>query len=231
MTEDRRDRGSVDPVWENKYRDGHAENYPWDVVVSFVFRNAPRDRPRSEIRILEVGFGTGSNLWFAAREGFDVAGIEASPSAVAYAQDRFAREQLKGDLRRGDFTTLPFADESFDLVIDRGSLVCVGNRAQHKAISEIHRVLRRHGRFLYNGYADSHSSYRAGEPGADGVTLNITAGTLTGVGQLHFVSRSELDELFANGWELIQVQRREWTEMLEAAGGIHSEWVVVAEKR
>ena len=231
MTENEWEGETIDPVWEKKYSEGHAEKYPWDIVVSFVFRNAPNDRARRDVHILEVGFGAGNNLWFAAREGFSVAGIEGSPSAVDYARARFEREQLEGDLRLGDFTELPFEDESFDLVIDRGSLVCVGKKAHRKAISEIHRVLRRGGKFLYNGYADSHSSYRAGERGADDVTINIKGGTLAGVGQLHFVSRSEIDELFASDWELRQIQRREWSEMLKAVSDIHAEWVVIAEKR
>ena len=90
---------SFDPIWEEKYASGHSQNYPWDAVVSFVFRHAPRSIPRSEVKILEVGFGTGANLWFAAREGFDVSGIEGSKTAVLGARNRFAKENIAGDLR------------------------------------------------------------------------------------------------------------------------------------
>lgn len=220
----------IDPIWEEKYASGHAQNYPWDMVVSFVFRNAPRDRPRSEVRILEVGFGTGPNLWFAAREGFAVSGIEGSVSGVEFAQKRFASEGLTGDLRAGDFTQLPFEDGSFDLVIDRCSLVCVGQSAQEKAVSEIHRCLRKGGCFLHNAYGDSHSSFRGGKLGNDGLVTEITGGTLVGVGQLHFTSRAEINERFSAGWRLMQVQRREWTDMLSVSGDVHAEWVVIAEK-
>ena len=44
---------------------------------------------------------------------------------------RFEREGLSGDLRVGNFTSLPFDDNSFDLVIDRASLCCIG--AESKA--------------------------------------------------------------------------------------------------
>ena len=108
---------SFDPVWEEKYSQGHSERYPWDHVVSFVFRNYPRHKLRKDVKILEVGCGTGSNLWFAAREGFQVAGIDASPSAIAYAQQRFAADGLTGDLRQGDFTELPHESNSFDLAL------------------------------------------------------------------------------------------------------------------
>lgn len=221
---------TIDPIWEEKYAAGHVQNYPWDLVVSFVFRNVPQDRPRSEIKILEMGFGTAPNLMFAAREGFKVAGVEGSSSAVELAVERFKHEGLSGDLRVGDFTNLPFDDDSFDLIIDRASLCCVGAEAQKQAISEVHRCLLKGGRFMHNTYADSHSSMLSGERGADGLIYNITSGTLVGVGQLHFTSRSEINEHFTDGWSLLQVQRREWVDMLSVSGDIHSEWAVVAEK-
>src|SRR5262245_53509995 len=119
---------TFDPIWEDAiYGQGQKiSRYPFDIVVTFVYRNYPRHKPRHDVRILEVGCGSGNNLWFAAREGFQVAGIDGSSSAIAYAQKRFAEEGLTGDLRVGDFTQLPFESDSFDLAIDRGSLTCCG---------------------------------------------------------------------------------------------------------
>jgi cyclopropane fatty-acyl-phospholipid synthase-like methyltransferase len=124
---------TIDPVWEEKYSAGHAERYPWDCIVTFVYRYYPRDKQKQDVRILEVGCGAGSNLWFAAREGFDVTGIEGSASAIQYAQERFKLENLKGDLRVGDFTALPFTDNTFDLVIDRGSTYLCGPKCWQKS--------------------------------------------------------------------------------------------------
>jgi SAM-dependent methyltransferase len=221
---------TFDPIWEEKYAAGHAQRYPWDAVVSFVFRNAPRDRPRGDVRILEVGCGTASNLWFAAREGFSVAGIDASASAIATARQRFAEEGLAGRLEVGDFTRLAFDDASFDCVVDRASLTCCGLAALRQALAEVHRVLKPGGRLFFNPYADSHSSARAGRPMADGLTTDIAGGTLVGVGQIHFVGRREIDELFTAGWKLNQVERLELADMLGPQGGVHAEWRVIAEK-
>lgn len=222
---------SLDPVWDEKYAAGHEQRYPWDVVVSFVFRNAPRDRDRSSIRILEVGCGTGANLRFAAREGFTVAGIDGSCHAIARARRRFDEEGIEGDLRIGSFTELPFDDNSFDLVIDRAALTCCREKHLQSAVSEIGRVTKKRGRFLFNPYSDLHTSYDRGSRATGGVIENIQGGSLVDVGHIHFVSRSEIDQLFMDAWKFIMVQHVECVDALGGAGGIHAEWRVILERR
>lgn len=221
---------NLDPIWEKKYSKGHTQLYPWDLVVSFIFRNFPPNLLRKDFKILELGFGTGSNVWFAAREGFQVYGIEASKSAVLFAKKRFELDSLEGDLRLGSFTELPFFDNYFDLVIDRCSLVCVGYNDQKKAINETRRVLRQGGSFLHNTYGKNHSSYLSGEEGKDGLTSNIVHGTLVDNGKLCFSSRKDIIEKFKNGWRLKQIERRKNTETLNYNNSIHEEWVVIAQK-
>jgi SAM-dependent methyltransferase len=220
---------TFDPIWEEKYAAGHVVRYPWDAVVSFVFRNFPKDKPRSAVRILEVGCGTGSNLWFAAREGFNVTGVDGSASAVNAALLRFKEDGLCGDLRVADFTSLPFDDNNFDLVIDRGSLVCCGFEMGKRAIAEIHRVMKKGGRFLFNPYSDRHSSFSAGRLGPDGLVLDVAAGSMVGVGQICFYGRQQVISALRE-FRLNSLQHMEWTEMLDPAWLVHAEWRAVAEK-
>ena len=48
----------IDPVWEEKYSAGQEVRYPVDGIANFVYHNAPKDRPRHEVKVLEVGCGT-----------------------------------------------------------------------------------------------------------------------------------------------------------------------------
>ena len=217
-------------IWEAKYSSGLFQKYPWDTVVSFVVNNAPRDRPRSQVEIMEVGFGSGPNLWFGAREGFKVSGIEASASAVEFTERRFQSEGINGDLRLGTFTELPFGNDAFDLIIDRAALACVGKDGHDKSIAEVYRCLRKGGRFLHIAYGDSHSSMRNGEMSSNGQISNISSGALLGIGPIYFTSRTEIDKRFSHGWRLLNVQRRECIDMLQACSEVHTEWVVIAEK-
>jgi ubiquinone/menaquinone biosynthesis C-methylase UbiE len=220
---------SFDPIWEIKYAAGHEERYPWDAVVSFVFRNYPRHKSREEIKILEVGCGTASNLWFAAREGFQVAGIEGSPSAVHTAQERFRSEGLRADLRLGDFTQLPFASAQFDLVIDRGSLVCCDVESAKKAVEEIHRVMLPGGRFFFNPYSEHHSSRSSGHTDENGLTHNITEGSMTNVGQICFYSRRQVQDVL-HKFSILSLEHIERSDHLHPSRTVHAEWRAVAEK-
>ena len=133
---------SFDPIWEELYGQGSIARCPYDFVASFAFRNAPKDKARKDIKILEIGCGSGNNLWFLAQEGFSVSGVDGSAAAIDAAKRRFTDDGLTGDLTAGDFTKLAHPNSSFDLVIDRGALTCCGTSSIKKAIAEVSRVLK-----------------------------------------------------------------------------------------
>ena len=214
--------------WIAKYRDGHSQSYPWDAVVSFVLRHAPRDRPREAVRILEVGCGTGANLWFAAREGFDVSGLELSEDAISAARQRFHDDGLNADLNVGSFESLPFSDGSFDLVIDRAALTCADRLGIERAISEIARVTRAGGRFFMNVYADGHSSAFSHGAGGSGTVLEPDLGSLAGQGRITFLSKADIRELLDTSWHIEAMQRVELDDQMRPDDGMHTEWRVVA---
>lgn len=223
---------TIDPIWEQKYEAGHSQKYPWDAVVSFVFRHARRiGKANKDIHILEVGCGTGSNLWFAAREGFNVAGVDGSPSAINTLRQRFADESLSGDFHVAGFEHLPFDEAMFDMVVDRAGLTCASRHALPAIIDEVARVMKSGGYFMFTPYADTHSSYSSGERQTDGTITSISKGTLVGVGQISFASRSDIDALFPpDKWLLQAVVRKEHVDMLSSEPNIHAEWQVVAQK-
>lgn len=222
---------SFDPVWEDIYEGSPAPRSPYDFIASFVFRNAPRDIPRDQVKVLEIGCGAGNNLWFLASEGFSVAGVDGSSAAIKAAQERLLENQLKGDLQVQDFTALSFEDESFDLVFDRGALTCCGQSDMVKAIDEAHRVLKPGGCFFFNPIADTDTSYRTAVAGEDGLSVDIKDGDYSNVGQIYFVSRRDIDTVMpAQKWNYNRIERVEITDMLNPLGKIVASWRVETTK-
>jgi SAM-dependent methyltransferase len=221
---------AFDPIWESVYAEGFSQRWPWDAVVSFVFRNAPRDRPRNTVSIVELGFGSGSNLWFAAHEGFRVAGIDGSATAVAQGKARLAAEGFEGDLRIGDFTqALPFADESFDLAIDRGALTCAGFTSVSAAIREVQRILRPGGAFLFCPYSTDHPAAGTGRALGDGLACDFTLPGLAGLGAISFWSEANVRDTLAEGWTITMLSRLMTEDLIDPRLS-RGEWYAVARK-
>ena len=117
---------TLDPEWESRYRGGLLQRYPWDHVVSFVFRHAPRYCPPSDVAILEIGCGSASNLGLLRAKAFNVAGIDGVRRPFPGPAGALPRTGLAGERWLVTSTRpLPFAAATFDLAIDRGAIVCV----------------------------------------------------------------------------------------------------------
>jgi SAM-dependent methyltransferase len=219
---------SFDPIWSEKYAHGLAVRAPYDCVVSFVYRNKPA-KDRSAIRILEVGCGTGNNVWYLAREGFALSGVDASPEAISYARDRLAEDNVTADLRVSDFTELPFSDNWFDLVFDRAALTNCGLSFARNAVSEVFRVLVPGGKFFINPYSSEHTSAKSGRLVDDNLTVDINGGSLVGCGQICFYDQAQLESLFPGPWQILSLEHVVITEAW-APKEIHAEWWGRAQK-
>ncbi|HEY3314254.1 MAG TPA: class I SAM-dependent methyltransferase [Bacillota bacterium] len=80
-----------------------------------VWRRKVFERTRGEV--LEVGVGTGKNMPFY-RPGTVVTAIDIAPGMLARARRRLGEAAAPVHLMRADVQALPFADDSFDTVVD-----------------------------------------------------------------------------------------------------------------
>ncbi len=205
------DGSSVD--WERDiYRAGLQLNrWPYTQVVSMFSQRKAVWSSSDAPRVLEIGFGAGNNLWFLAEAGFTVSGIEYSETAVEHAKERLAKLGLSLDLRGGDLKDLPYADESFDFVLDRGALTQNSHEAVQAAAGEIHRVLVPGGQLLcFTLFGEEHPERRFGTEVAPGSFDHFTEGYFRTVGLTSFFSEASLRGLF-NMFGHVTVSRT-WTE-------------------
>jgi SAM-dependent methyltransferase len=199
-----------DSVWEEIFRNKEWGKYPAEHVIRFVARNFFSIADRSKIRLLEIGCGPGVNVWFMAREGFSVSGIDGSATAIQKADKRLAGESLQAELRIGDYAHLPWADASFDGVVENVSLYSNPWISIQHALREVRRVLKPGGPFLSSFFSDQTWGYGEGDRVETDGFVNLREGPLAGAGFCIFLNRSRIPELFCDFIDL-NVERVSWT--------------------
>jgi ubiquinone/menaquinone biosynthesis C-methylase UbiE len=94
--------------------------------------------------VLDVAAGNGNATLAAARRWTDVVATDYVPALLERARKRAEAEGLRVEFREADAEALPFADESFDVVISTFGVMFTPD--QDKAAAELVRVCRRGGR-------------------------------------------------------------------------------------
>ena len=81
-------------IWEERYNKRDVVNrYPHEDVIGFMLRNYKADKDK--VKVLDLGCGTGNNLVFLAKEGYDYYGIDYSHSAIQIVSETFDYFSLK----------------------------------------------------------------------------------------------------------------------------------------
>ena len=103
--------------------------------------------PLSGLEVLEVGCGRGGGAAYVARAlgPRRMVAVDLSPRAIDLCRARFSAPNLAFQV--GDAERLPFADGSFDVVLNVESSHCYGRFDLF--LREVRRVLRPDGHFLY----------------------------------------------------------------------------------
>lgn len=122
-----------------------------DAQRRYLLVNAVKDKKIE--RVLDVGCGAGQDLlpFLEKTEAFCV-GLDAAEELGAVGTNFFAEKGFKGRvaLMRSLGEKMPFADESFDVILCRVALPYMNNR---QTIAEIARILRSGGVFLLKTHA------------------------------------------------------------------------------
>jgi ubiquinone/menaquinone biosynthesis C-methylase UbiE len=101
--------------------------------------------------VLDVGCGTGAVAIPAkirVGESGSVAGIDPAPEMIAVARRKAQRAGIEIDFRIGVIESLPYPDETFDVVTSSLMMHHLPEHLQMKGLAEIRRALKPGGRIL-----------------------------------------------------------------------------------
>ncbi|MGB9069512.1 MAG: class I SAM-dependent methyltransferase [Candidatus Acidiferrales bacterium] len=225
--------------YENSYESsgfGAQRRYPNEELMRFMgraFFSVPREQ-RKGMRILEVGCGSGGNLWAIAREGFDTYGIDLSAEGINLCNRMLEAWGCSATLQVGDMADLPYEARFFDAVVDVFSSNCLPEKDFHRYLDDVSRVLKPAGKYF--SYTPSKNSdvfkETASSDRIDPSTLNgIRRPTAPFYGNFYpfrFMSRDEYAALLA---EDFTVTYSETVGRTYRSGQEYFEFVVVQAER
>jgi cyclopropane fatty-acyl-phospholipid synthase-like methyltransferase len=179
----------------------YAGPAPWDIGRPQKQLVAIADRITSPV--LDAGCGTGEHALFLAARGHRVVAIDFVEEAIRRAKCKGAERRLAVEFLVKDATALAGWGERFASVIDWGLFHVFSDDDRRRYVQGLAQVLEPGGRVFLSCMSDA-------EPGTEGPRR---------------VSRQELYDAFADGWEVESIQpvrceiHPEFTEVKFSEGG------------
>jgi SAM-dependent methyltransferase len=158
---------SVSEFYQSDYQTkgfGAQRLFPNEELCRFMGRHYfPKSlENRKSINVLDVGCGSGSNLWMIAREGFNAYGLDLSAEATKLCAQMLDKYECSAQLHVASMTDLPYDDNSMDVIVDVFSSNCLSAQLGQAFLQEVYRVLKPNGRFFsYFPSKNSHAWSKA----------------------------------------------------------------------
>lgn len=136
--------------------------YPNEQLIQFLathFFSIPK-KERGDHKILELGCGSGANLWMIAKEGFDTYGVDSAPEGLLLCGQLLEYYDVSAKLAVNDFRDLKYPDNYFDAIVDIVSLQHTDLTGHAKSFQEIMRCLKQGGRFFSWHLGDKSISFQ-----------------------------------------------------------------------
>lgn len=220
------EKKSWDKVWDNVFLSQEWGKYPSENLIQFVARNFYKKK-REQIKILEVGCGTGANIWYIARERFSAYGIDGSKVALEIGRERLQKEGLHADLTVGDIVKLPYKNDQFDAVIDNECIYANNANNSKKILAEIYRVLKPAGLLYSRTFSDKMYVGKQNKKHGEYEYSEISDGPLAGKGFTRLSSEKTIKRLYSKFIDLnidflnCSVYNRAFTT---------NEWIIIGKK-
>ncbi len=137
-------------AWETEYQKSKLltlDNKPQGDVVRFakylkkVLKE--KDITVADMKVLDLGSGTGRNAFYFAELGAEVVGVEISTTAVRLAKSRAEEAGLDITYHQQDMAKpFPVASESIDIILDVTSSNSLDEKSRAVYLGECMRVLK-----------------------------------------------------------------------------------------
>lgn len=179
-------------------------------------------------KILDAGGGTGRVTLRLAKMGYRLTLSDISPDMLDVARQKLSKERLldRVEIKEADITSLPFPDESFDLVLCLGGPLSLSD--SFNAAMELIRVLKSQGKIVVDVFSRYWAATREVSKNPE-VALKLVKSELNHAYDIHgdwgrVFSPEEFKKLFeGSGVKVIGLYGR-FTHLLPKDVGETKEW-------
>ncbi len=191
--------------------------YPNDELCRFMGRNyfSIDIKKRNQMKFLELGCGSGGNLWMVAKEGFLAYGIDLSEESIKIAKNHLNKKWgVQAELQVANMVKLPYEGNFFNAIFDVFSSYCLLYEDFKNCINEVSRCLVKGGRFFFYSPSVGSDAFKNYSPAQkiDSWTIDsISRKTSPFYGQnypFRFASEEDCRQLFENaGMEVVYSEK------------------------
>jgi ubiquinone/menaquinone biosynthesis C-methylase UbiE len=214
-------------LWEELYQQNWGSKYPCETIIRFVAKYFYKLN-RGNTKLLEIGCGRGSNIWYLTKEGFAAFGIDGSKSAIDIARIKFEDEKLTSDLQVGNIEKLPYEDYFFDGVIENEVLFYNDLNSTRIILGEVNRVLKRDGLFYSRTFSANQYIGKTNTKIAENEFKDISDGPLVGKGFVRLIDYKTIVSLYGSIFKIISIDKLSYT--LNNQSETIEEWIIVCQK-
>ena len=193
---------------DDVYKNMSLEEIPWNVetppelLVELV--DSGKVQP---CKAIDLGCGAGNYAVYLAGRGFEVTGVDFSPTAIRIAKENAERKNAKCNFFVADVVgELGEVNQTWDFVYDWGLLHHIFPQRRQKYIENVSRILNPKGKYLSVCFSEKDTGF-----GGSGKYRKTQLGSV-----LYFSCEDELRELFKAYFQIIDL----WT--VEISGKFES---------
>lgn len=183
---------------ERIYKNIPPEDIPWNVetppkeLVELV--DTGKVKP---CKAVDLGCGTGNYAIYLASKGFDITGIDLSPTAIQIANENAQKKGVKCHFIVADITgDLREVEGTFDFAFDWEVLHHIFPEEKKRYIRNVHNLLNPGGKYLSVCFSEDDPEF-----GGAGKYVRTQLDTI-----LYLYSIDELRELFEPGFNIQEIK-------------------------